>query len=179
MKPFLTLTLAGVLTAAAALPAAAQQYGYPQQYNNGAYGQCGAQYGTPYGGRYSGRYGGRYRGRDNSAHWRNRDRDDRRGNGNAGDRRYGNGTYANGAYGNRAYAGNCAGGGNTAVSGTIVQVNGNDVTLQQGRYGGGGDITIDDQPALDAQMTGRVVTGRYVTAYGYWMNGRFVATRLQ
>lgn len=127
---------------------------------------------------YSGQPGQRRGERDNDDD--DNDRDGNRQNsqyGNYGrDGRYGacnNGQY--GQYGNGQY------GGNSAISGQIVAVNGNRVTLQQGngQYYGGQRITIDDQPALDNQTSGRVSTGRYVTAYGYWQNGIFYATRMQ
>jgi hypothetical protein len=117
--------------------------------NNNQYGQYGQQYGQQYG-----RYGQ---------------------NGQ-------NGRYNNcGQYGAQY-------GGNAVVSGQIVGVDRNMVTIQtgngaynQGGYGGygyGRTITIDDQPALDNQTSGRVSVGRYVTAYGYWQNGTFYATRM-
>jgi len=66
--------------------------------------------------------------------------------------------------------------GNAVIRGTIVGVNGNQVRLMEGF---GQFITIDDQPALNNQQTGRVVVGRYVTAYGYYQNGIFYATSMQ
>lgn len=105
-------------------------------------------------------------------------------------------------YGDNGQYGNCGGqygyrqnGGNAVVRGTIVGVSGNQVTLQtnNGGYGNGGyggygqpgqygqygqTITINDQPALDNRTSGRVTTGRYVTAYGYWQNGVFYATQM-
>jgi hypothetical protein len=66
--------------------------------------------------------------------------------------------------------------GNSTLRGTITSVNGNQVTLMAGF---GQSVTINDQPALNNQQTGRVVVGRYVTAYGYYQNGIFYATSLQ
>jgi|GEM_PF-5777424 len=66
--------------------------------------------------------------------------------------------------------------GNQTLRGTITQVNGNQVTLMAGF---GNFVTINDQPALDNQQSGRVVVGRYVTAYGYYQNGIFYATSMQ
>lgn len=88
----------------------------------------------------------------------------------------------NGQYGQYGQNGqyNCNGGygqqGNATVRGTITSVNGNSVTLMEGF---GQTITINDQPALNNQQTGRVVVGRYVTAYGYYQNGVFYATSMQ
>lgn len=89
--------------------------------------------------------------------------------------------YCNGQYNNGQYNGQCnpnGGGanGNSVVRGTITSVNGSNVTLMAGF---GQFITINDQPALNNQQTGRVVVGRYVTAYGYYQNGIFYATSLQ
>lgn len=108
----------------------------------------------------------------------------------------------NGQYGRNGQYGNCNGqyGANASVRGQIVAVNGNQVTLAQnggynnggyGQYGQNGQngqygqygqygrtITINDQPALDNQTSGRVSVGRYVTAYGYWQNGIFYATQM-
>jgi len=95
----------------------------------------------------------------------------------------GNGNCTNGQYNgqnNGQY--NCypSGGngqqGNSVLRGTITAVNGTNVTLMAGF---GNFITINDQPALNNQQTGRVVVGRYVTAYGYYQNGVFYATSLQ
>ena len=66
--------------------------------------------------------------------------------------------------------------GNAVIRGTITAVNGNQVTLMEGF---GQSITINDQPALDNQQSGRVVPGRFVTAYGYYQNGIFYATSMQ
>ena len=80
------------------------------------------------------------------------------GNGQYGNGQYGNGQYGNGQYGNGQYG------------------NGNQVQIQQQNRGS--RITINDQPALDRQTSGRVSVGRYVTAYGYWQNGVFYATQM-
>ena len=125
------------------------------------------------------------------------DRDDRNGNDesryntngrNAGSQ-YGYGQYGQGGYGqygqygqygnNAPYNanGNCANSGRagSTLRGAIVGVNGNQVTLQTQNYR---TLTINDQPALDRQATGRVAIGRIVTAYGYWQSGEFYATQL-
>jgi hypothetical protein len=98
-------------------------------------------------------------------------------NGNCG---YNNGQYGqnNGQYGqnNGQCNGQGQGQGNTSIRGTITSVNGNQVTVMEGF---GQTVTINDQPALDNQNTGRVVIGRYVTAYGYYQNGIFYATSMQ
>ena len=61
-----------------------------------------------------------------------------------------------------------------SISGTITDVNGHLVTLQQT----GRQVVINDQPALDRKQTGKVGKGRQVVAYGYWMNGTFYATAI-
>lgn len=108
--------------------------------------------------------------------------------GNAGNCGYNNGQYNgqngqygqygqnNGQYGQNNGQCNTNGQGNTSLRGTITSVNGNQVTIMEGF---GQTVTINDQPALDNQSTGRVVAGRYVTAYGYYQNGIFYATSLQ
>ncbi|HET9392645.1 MAG TPA: DUF5666 domain-containing protein [Candidatus Rubrimentiphilum sp.] len=91
----------------------------------------------------------------------------------------GNCGYNNGQYGqNGQYNGRCNGNGqgNSVIRGTITSVSGNQVTLMEGF---GQAVTINDQPALDNQSTGRVVIGRFVTAYGYYQNGIFYATSMQ
>jgi hypothetical protein len=60
------------------------------------------------------------------------------------------------------------------ISGTITEVHGHLVTLQQTS----GTLVVNDQPALDAKTTGRVAVGRQVVAHGYWRAGVFYATRL-
>ena len=119
------------------------------RYGNGQYGRSGNC------GQYGGQYGnGQY------------------GNGQYGNGQYGNGQYGNGQYGNGQYGQR----GNATLSGEIVAVNGNQVQIQQQNRGS--RITINDQPALDRQTSGRVSVGRYVTAYGYWQNGVFYATQM-
>lgn len=145
-------------------------YGWRNRDRQQNYNQCGYK--------QNGRHHGQRR-EDNDNDNDDNDRDNR-------DGQYGN----NGQYGQY---GNCAGQygygqnrGNAVVRGTIVGVNGNQVTLQtnNGGYNNGGygqygqTITIDDQPALDNRASGRVTTGRYVTAYGYWQNGVFYATQM-
>jgi hypothetical protein len=146
--------------------------------------QCGAQYR---------RHHRHHRDNDND---NDNDRDESNRNGQYGDYgQYGQnrndgrynqcGTqYGNNGQGNRN--------GNSVVTGTIVAVNSNMVTIRtnggyanNGGYGGYGNnngygqtVTINDQPALDNQTSGRVSVGRYVTAYGYWQNGTFYATRM-
>lgn len=92
---------------------------------------------------------------------------------------YPNGQYPNGQYGNNncySNGGNYGGQyGNASITGTIVAVNGNQVTILSNFQ----PVTINDQPALDNRTTGRVSVGRSVTAYGYWQGGTFFATRLQ
>jgi len=116
--------------------------------------------------------------------WQNPNNPHYCGNGNCG---YNNGQYPsqyNGPYGqnngqNGQYNGQCNtnnGQGNSVIRGTITSVSGNQVTLLEGF---GQAVTINDQPALDNQSTGRVVIGRYVTAYGYYQNGIFYATSMQ
>ncbi len=92
----------------------------------------------------------------------------------------GNGNYCNngqnGQYNCYPNGGGNGQQGNSVLRGTITSVNGNQVTLMAGF---GNFVTINDQPALNNQQTGRVVVGRYVTAYGYYQNGIFYATSLQ
>ena len=61
-----------------------------------------------------------------------------------------------------------------AVAGTITGVTGHLVTVQQT----GRSLTINDQPALDRQQTGKVAVGRQIVAYGYWDSGTFYATSI-
>lgn len=62
-----------------------------------------------------------------------------------------------------------------AVSGVIVGVNNNMLTLRTGRYR---TIAVNDGPALDRMATGHIYTGRTITAYGYWDGDQFVATAI-
>ena len=131
------------------------------QYGNGQSGQYGnGQYGNGQYGRYNNTCGGQYGGnavlRGEIVGVNGNQVTIREGN-NAGYGGYGN----NGGYGGYGNNGGYGGYGNN------------------GGYGGYGQtITIDDQPALDNRTSGRVSTGRYVTAYGYWQNGIFHATRM-
>jgi hypothetical protein len=170
-----------MVCAAASSTAGAQEnngnhYGWRNRYN----GQCNSQYGRQHRDR-----------RQNGDNDNDNDRDD---NGSYG--QYGqNGQYGQyGQYGQNGQYNNCAGqyngqySGNSVVRGQIVAVDRNMVTISTnsnynnggyGSYGAYGQtITINDQPALDNQASGRVNVGRYVTAHGYWQNGVFYATRM-
>ena len=59
------------------------------------------------------------------------------------------------------------------ISGKIIGVNANMVTLQHGDR----TMQVDDSRALDLQDTGKVATGRDVIAHGYWEGGVFYANR--
>ena len=61
------------------------------------------------------------------------------------------------------------------VTGTITAVKGHLVTVQQSTK----QVVINDQPALNNQMTGRVAVGRQIDALGYWRGGNFYATQIQ
>jgi hypothetical protein len=61
------------------------------------------------------------------------------------------------------------------VAGTITAVKGHLVTVQQATK----TIVINDQPALNRQMSGHVAVGRQIVAYGYWRDGNFYATAMQ
>jgi hypothetical protein len=63
----------------------------------------------------------------------------------------------------------------SAVSGTIVGVNNNMLTLQTGPAQ---TVVVNDEPALHRMDTGRIYTGRVIVAYGYWNGGAFVATSI-
>jgi hypothetical protein len=58
------------------------------------------------------------------------------------------------------------------LTGTITSVNGSQVMLQQSTR----TIVVNDQPALNRQMTGVVAVGRSVIADGYWLHGTFFVT---
>jgi len=153
------------------------------RWQNGQY-NCNNQ--PPYG-----QARGRHRNRDNDGD--RDDRGDRDDNGNRGNGRWNRngqyngqyGQYGQYGYGNCGYNGQYNGQygqygqygqqGNAVVRGVITSVNGSMVTIMQGI--GGQTITINDQPALNNQATGRVTVGRYVTAYGYYQGGMFYATR--
>jgi hypothetical protein len=57
------------------------------------------------------------------------------------------------------------------VSGKIVIVNKNMITLQHGDR----TLIVDDSRALNLADTGHVATGRDVVAHGYWEDGTFYA----
>jgi hypothetical protein len=59
------------------------------------------------------------------------------------------------------------------VSGKIVIVNKNMITLQHGDR----TLIVDDSRALNPADTGHVATGRDVVANGYWEDGTFYANR--
>ncbi|HUY11793.1 MAG TPA: hypothetical protein VMV73_05985 [Candidatus Dormibacteraeota bacterium] len=61
------------------------------------------------------------------------------------------------------------------VAGTIVSVTGHLVTVQRSK----GKLVIDDQLALNRQLTGTVAVGRRILAHGYWRNKVFYATMIQ
>jgi hypothetical protein len=63
----------------------------------------------------------------------------------------------------------------SAVSGTIVGVSNNMLTLQTGPTE---TVPVNDAPALNRMDTGRIYTGRTIVAYGYWAGGEFVATSI-
>jgi hypothetical protein len=62
-----------------------------------------------------------------------------------------------------------------AISGTIVGISNNMLTLQMGPAR---TVVVNDQPALNHMATGRIFTGRVITAYGYWNGGEFIATSI-
>ncbi len=61
------------------------------------------------------------------------------------------------------------------IAGTITKVDGHLVTVQQATR----TIVINDQPALNRKMTGKVATGRQIIAYGYWVGPNFYATVIE
>jgi hypothetical protein len=61
------------------------------------------------------------------------------------------------------------------VAGTITAVKGHLVTIQQADKA----LVINDQPALNREMSGKVAVGRQVIAYGYWRDGNFYATAME
>lgn len=168
MNKFITTLAIAALACVATLGvASAQQYGYPYQ--------------NPYQNQYQYQQNGR---------WNNQNRATLRGtitavngnevtlrldgnvNGNRGYRdgdgdrddngQYNNGYYNNGQYNNGQY---------------------NNGQYNNGRWNNGSgyngrQITINDQPALNNQTTGRVNVGRFVRAAGYWRNGTFFATSM-
>jgi len=60
------------------------------------------------------------------------------------------------------------------LAGTITAVQGHLVTVQQTNK----QVVINDTPALNNQLTGKVAVGRQIVAHGYWDNGTFYATLL-
>jgi hypothetical protein len=60
------------------------------------------------------------------------------------------------------------------VAGTITSVKGHLVTVQQTDT----SLVIDDTPALNNKLTGKVAVGRRIVAHGYWDAGTFYATLL-
>ena len=62
-----------------------------------------------------------------------------------------------------------------AVSGRIVGVDGNMLAVATGPTR---TVVVNDQPALNRLATGHIYTGRYITAYGYWDGGQFIATSI-
>lgn len=93
--------------------------------------------------------------------------------------RYGDpvcGVWANGVWqDNGQCPGYAVGPTRARVAGTIVFVRGHLVTLQLSDR----QLTINDEPALRRQETGRVAVGRQIVAYGYWNDGNFYATALE
>ena len=61
------------------------------------------------------------------------------------------------------------------VAGTITFVKGHLVTVQQADR----NVVINDQPALNRMLTGRVAVGRQIVAYGYWRDNNFYATVIE
>ncbi len=65
-------------------------------------------------------------------------------------------------------------GNNTRITGTVLSVSGNTVTLLQGLR----SIRINDQNALNNGRANNLYPTRTVTAYGYWRGGVFYATSI-
>ena len=61
------------------------------------------------------------------------------------------------------------------VSGKIIIVNKNMITLQHGDR----TLIVNDSRALSRDATGHVATGRDVVAHGYWEDGTFYARRFE
>jgi hypothetical protein len=61
------------------------------------------------------------------------------------------------------------------VSGKIIIVNKNMITLQHGDR----TLIVNDSRALSRDTTGHVATGRDVVAHGYWEDGTFYANRFE
>jgi hypothetical protein len=86
------------------------------------------------------------------------------------------GTWASGAWQDNGHCPGYAVGPHRArVAGTITSVSGHLVTLQLSDR----SLTINDQPALNRETSGRVAVGRQVIAFGYWRLGNFYATALE
>ena len=64
---------------------------------------------------------------------------------------------------------------NERVSGKIIIVNKNMITLQHGDR----TLIVNDSRALSRDLTGHVATGRDVVAHGYWEDGTFYANRFE
>jgi hypothetical protein len=61
------------------------------------------------------------------------------------------------------------------LTGTITKVDGHLVTVQQSTR----TLVINDQPALNNKMSGKVAVGRQIVAYGYWVGPNFYATIIE
>lgn len=61
------------------------------------------------------------------------------------------------------------------LTGTITKVDGHLVTVQQSTR----TVVMNDQPALNNKMSGKVATGRQIVAYGYWVGPNFYATIIE
>jgi hypothetical protein len=86
------------------------------------------------------------------------------------------GTWTNGTWqANGHCPGYAVGPHRSRVAGTITIVKGHLVTVQQADR----SVVINDQPALNNQLTGKVAVGRQVVAYGYWVDHNFYATIIE
>ncbi len=84
---------------------------------------------------------------------------------------YQNNVFVLGCYANNNYPT----GNNQQISGTILSVNGNSLTLA-----GIPPVTIDISRAVSSgQVNGQLVPLRHVTIYGYYQNGVFYATSIR
>lgn len=95
------------------------------------------------------------------------------------DKQYGDpicGTWANGVW---TPNGNCpayrVGPHRARLTGTITKVDGHLVTVQQSTR----TVVINDQPALNNKMSGKVAVGRQIVAYGYWVGPNYYATIIE
>lgn len=95
---------------------------------------------------------------------------------NVGQRYSLNGCYQGNVFVLGCYSrGNYPGGSNQQLSGSILSISGNSVTLL-----GIPPVTINVQGAVSANRTnGPLVIGRHITAYGYYRGGTFYATTIQ